>query len=88
MSEDGVTTMSDGKLLLIKSSIALLFAASMALGCTSLKQREYAPLARDLDGMSELEFSTYPAGIAEVGTDRVICQVPFRFFARIGKSRN
>jgi hypothetical protein len=39
-------------------SLAALLAAS---GCTSIKQREYAPFVRELDGKNFLEISIYPA---------------------------
>lgn len=44
----------------LQSSLVLLVLL-VASGCTSIKQREYAPFVRDLDGLSELEISTYPA---------------------------
>ena len=33
----------------------------LSTGCTSIKQREYEPFVRDLDGLNELAISTYPA---------------------------
>ena len=65
MPDNDAATMTDGRLMITKWSILLLLVPLMVLGCTSLKQREYAPFVRDLDGMNELEISTYPADFAD-----------------------
>lgn len=44
--------------------------ALIAAGCTSIKQREYAPFVRDLDGLSELAISTYPADFPDRLSDK------------------
>lgn len=38
-----------------------LSVLSLLAGCTSITQREYAPFVHELDGLSELVISTYPA---------------------------
>jgi hypothetical protein len=42
----------------------------MISGCTQLKNLEYGPFIRDLDGRSELAISTYPADFAQRLSDK------------------
>ena len=41
--------------------VLVLTALLTVAGCTSINHREYAPFVRELDGISQLEISTYPA---------------------------
>ena len=52
---------TDDKLIVKLGSILALLLLSIVSGCTNLKQRQYAPFVRELDGLNELEISTYPA---------------------------
>ncbi|MDJ0760006.1 MAG: hypothetical protein QNJ19_11440 [Woeseiaceae bacterium] len=42
-------------------SVLVFSILLVAAGCTSINHREYAPFVRELDGVSQLEISTYPA---------------------------
>ena len=41
--------------------VLVLSALLGIAGCTSINHREYGPFVRELDGVSQLEISTYPA---------------------------
>ena len=42
-------------------TVLVLAALLIVAGCTSINHREYAPFVRELDGISQLEITTYPA---------------------------
>jgi hypothetical protein len=65
MPDNDVAAMTDSRLMIAIRLMLVPSVLLMALGCTSLKHRAYAPLVRDLDGLNELEISTYPADFAD-----------------------
>lgn len=50
--------------------LPVLVIVLVEAGCTSIEQRAYAPFVRDLDGLSELAISTYPADYPDRLSDR------------------
>ncbi|MEO0573984.1 MAG: hypothetical protein AAF004_00885 [Pseudomonadota bacterium] len=49
---------------LVRAARSLLAISGILIisACTSVRHHEYAPFVRDLDGLSEIAISTYPAG--------------------------